>query len=128
MALGALLWDLLYGAAVVAFESVAALMMRHRNAAIDALDGSTTAAAKNGPRVATTIDKNERLGVIAQAFLNARVQCRRNWTALVSLLELFAKADDFRGRKRPRGDSGRDCEEFVFPFSRMVICFERGRG
>src|SRR5215470_12388639 len=102
---------------------MAALMMRHGNTAIDALHRSAAAAAKNGPGIPAAINQDQRLGAVAQAFFDSRMQRRGDRASLVRLLKFFAKADDFHGRKRPRCNSGRDCEELVLSFPGVVISF-----
>ena len=61
LALGTKLRDWLDRAAVMAFKAVAVLVMRHGDAAIDALHGSATTAAENRPRIAATVDEHEGL-------------------------------------------------------------------
>src|SRR5215813_4989331 len=128
MAFGTLFRDLLNGSAIMAFKAIAALVVCHRNAAINALNGRSAAAAKNRPRIAAAVDQDECLGLVVQAFVNACMQRGRNGAGFVSLLKLLAKTDDLNGREWPRSDTRCNCEQLIFPFSRVVIGFERRRG
>src|SRR5690348_14357486 len=97
--LGLALWaefrDGLERAAIVAFEAVALLMMRHGNAAIDALHRGAAAAAQHGPGVSPTIDQDERLRSVCETFLNSGVELGGNRASLMRLLKLFAQVDNF---------------------------------
>src|SRR5262245_15286636 len=112
----------------MAFEAVSALVMRHRDAAIDALYGRATASAENGPRIAAAVDQDERLRAIVEAFLDAPMQRRRDGACLVRLLKFFPQADDLSGWQRARGDASSDGKELILPFPRVMIRFERRRG
>src|SRR5215470_318043 len=98
MALWALFRNLLNRAAVMTFEPVAAFVVRHRNAAIDALHRGATAPAEHGPGIAATVNEDESLRAVAKTCLDAGLKGRRNRAGFVRLLKLFAQADDFDRR------------------------------
>src|ERR1700722_13925546 len=57
-------WNRLNRAAIVALEAIARLVVGHRNAAVDALDGNAAAAAHDRPGVAAAVDEDERLSFL----------------------------------------------------------------
>src|SRR5271156_541382 len=90
LAFRALLRHLLDRAAVMALETVAALVIRHRDTAIHALNARPTTPAQNRPRIPTPVDEHKRLRLARQAFLDSRVERRGNGAGLMRFLKVFA--------------------------------------
>src|SRR5262249_43597847 len=128
LALGALLRHRLNGAAVVAFETIAVLVVGHRDAAVLALDGGAATATQDGPGVAAAIDQDQRLGLVGQAFLDAGVECGADWAGLVSTLEVLPEIDDFDGGESTIGNARGESEEFIFAGSRVMERLHRRSG
>ena len=123
LALRALLGDLLRGAAVVAFEAVAGFVVGHGDAAVGALHAGAATAAENGPGIATTVNQDQCLGFVGQAFLQASMQSCADRAGLMSLLEVFAEVDDFDASERTSGYAGSQGDEFVFAGLGVVVGF-----
>src|SRR5258708_7115805 len=86
LALRTNLGNLLDRTTVMAFEAIPLLVMRHRDAAVHALHRRATAPAQHRPGIPAPVDQHQRLRAIRQAFLNSRVQRRRNRAGLARLL------------------------------------------
>src|SRR6266404_2677395 len=97
--------NLLDRSAIMAFQPVALLVMRHRNAAIHTLHRRAAAPAQDRPRVSAPVYQHQRLRPTRQTFLKSRTQRRGNRARLVLLLKIFAQVRDFHARERTLGNS-----------------------
>ncbi len=115
-------------AAIVAFQAIAAFVVGHGYAAVDALDGSAATAAENRPGIAAAVDEDQRLSLEGKTFGNGVAEDRGEGAGLVSLLKFLAKIDDFDRGERAILDTIGNGEELIFAGNGVVIGLQRGSG
>ena len=108
----------------MALDPVAALVIGHGNAAIDALDAGAATAAQDRPGIAAAVDQNESLRFVGEALLDSSVKRRRYRAGLVRLLKILAHIDDFDAGERTVLDARGDSNQFVFSAESVVVGFK----
>jgi hypothetical protein len=113
--------------AVVAFEALALLVIRQRNAAILALHARAARPAKHEPGIPAPIDEDQRLRFSSEARGDGFAELRGDRPRAMRGLEILAQIDDFHRRKRPVLHARIELQEMIFSRARILKAFERGR-
>jgi hypothetical protein len=74
----------------VAFQSLAALVVCERDAAVLALNHRAAIATQERPGISAAIDENHGLRAFFEAQLDCRAQCFGDWRGAMLAAELFA--------------------------------------
>ncbi len=108
-------------AAVVAFHSAIALVVRHRDSAVLTFKFLSARAAQNDRRVPAAVEENHHLLAFFETFADFLGEFARDHLLLPGFLKLLAHVDDLDFRERPFLDAIGQLDERVLMFLGVVI-------
>ena len=114
--------------AIVANHFVLALVMRHRDGAVLALQRLAAGAAQHHRRISAPVEQHHDLLFMFQPLADFLRQLARDDLLVSGFLELLAHVDDFDFRQRTPLHAIRQLDQRILVFLGVEVRLQRGRG
>ena len=113
---------------IVAFHLALALVVRHRNGTVLALQRLAASATQHHRRISAPVEQHHHLLFFLQPLADFLRQFARDHLLLAGFLKLLPHVDNLDFGQRTHLHAVRQLDERIFIFLRVVIRFERRRG